>query len=102
MKVGGLLWGALLAIGLVPVVGCSGSEDDGIKPEVKQGMLDISTIAKKAGGDFSKLSAEDKDKVIKMAGGSEAQAKMLVYQMAHPPSEMNAGKGPGGAPPAGK
>jgi len=83
------------------LVGCSGGDaGDGLKPEDVKAVTDISTLAKSVGGDYDKLSAADKKKVLAMANNNEASAKALVYQMAHPPSEMNAGRGGGaGAPP---
>jgi hypothetical protein len=73
--------------------GCGSSSDD-VKPEVKKEVGDLGAAARAAGGDYSKLSPADQQAALKMAGGNEGVAKGIVSTMAHPPSEMNAGKGP--------
>jgi len=79
--------------------GCSsGSSSDGVKQEDKVALADASTLAKKVDGDYDKLSADEKQVVLKMANGDEKNARSLFKMMAHPPNEANAGRGAGGPP----
>jgi hypothetical protein len=57
--------------------GCNKSNPEGFTEQQQQGMNRQSEILKKAGGDWSKLSPEDKDFLIK-GMGSEESAKRYV------------------------
>lgn len=60
-------------------------------------LTDTATLAKSVNGDYDKLTPDQKQQVLQMANGNEAQARQLFKMMAHPPNEANAGKS--GAPP---
>ncbi len=80
----------------IALVGCSGStSDDGLSPQEKQSASRLDDIAKKSGGDWDKLSQEDRDFLVKdLSMGSEISARKLL--------EGKAGKlkaSPGGAQP---
>lgn len=69
---------ALIALMLLGGVGCT-QADDGMKPEEKQLANRLDEITKKSGGDWNKLSAEEKEYMIKdVAQGSEQSARMLL------------------------
>ena len=89
-------WLFLIAVLGLVAGGCSRDEGDGIKPEAKQELTDANATAKKADGDFDKLSAADKQKFVGLANGNEAAARQLVKNMAHPPNEAAIRKGSGG------
>ena len=81
--------------------GCH-SDDDGIKPEVKQQLTDTSSAAKRVDGNYDQLTDSEKKQFLDMANGDEAQAKKLVHNMAHPPNEAfvpGQGRRPMNAPP---
>lgn len=81
--------------------GCQ-SQDDGIKPEIKQQLSDTSSAAKRVDGNYDQLSEAEKKQFLDMANGDEAQAKKLVHNMAHPPNEAfvpGQGRRPVNAPP---
>ena len=101
ISLGGVLLLALVGAG---IAGCHGGDvGDGLKPDIAKPAADLSAAAKRVGGNYDQLTAAEKTQALSMAGGSEAQAKSLVSLMAHPPSEMNAGRMHGsaaGPPPA--
>lgn len=71
----GILWASAF---LVPLAGCSQS-DDGLSTAQKQQADRLDEIAKKSGGDFDKLSATDKDYLLKnLADNNEKTARMLL------------------------
>jgi len=78
------------------IFGCGSG--GGESAETQKGADQLGDIKKRSGGDWEKLTAADKDFVIKLAHGSESTAKMLIG-----PPRPGPGKpaGPGGAPPAG-
>lgn len=88
----------LLLFCLLPcivAIGCSGgASDDGLPSKDKQSASRLDEIAKKTGGDWQKLTPEDKDFLVnEISMGSEQSAKMLL--------EGKAGKHratPGGGP----
>ena len=83
---------ALLTLG-VTVIGCSssGAEGGDVPATVTNELQGLGEAAKKAGGDYDKLSAEDKQKFITRTG-SEEGAKAMVQRMASPPPNLGAGK----------
>lgn len=99
MKLGSIV--AIICMSVVSggLCGCaSGSSSDGVKPEDKAVLMDANALAKKVNGDYDKLSQSEKEVILKMANGNEAQARTLCKMMAHPPNEANAGRGAAGAP----
>jgi len=78
---------ALLSVAAVVATGCSGGGggDDGVKSEVSQEMSQANELAKRVDGKFDKLTAAEKDKMIKQFG-SEATARSEINLMAHPPN----------------
>lgn len=88
----------LAALSLFGGVGCA-PEDDGMKPAEKQVANRLDEITKKSGGDWEKLSAEEKEYMIKeVAQGSEQSARMLL-QARGGRLKGTAGGPPGGPPP---
>ena len=101
MKLGSIV--ALVCMSAVSggLFGCSsGNSSDGVKPEDKAQLIDANALAKKVNGDYDKLSQSEKEVILKMANGNDAQARTLCKMMAHPPNEANAGRGAGGQPSA--
>jgi hypothetical protein len=88
------LLASLGSVALLPVFGCN-KMDDGMSQEQQQKASRLSEIAKKADGDWEKVSPADRDYILKnFTSGSESGAKMLVLTAS--------GKfrgGPGAAPP---
>lgn len=73
--------------------GCSGGDAVGgdVPAAVTNELEELSTAAKKAGGDFSKLTPEEQQKFVTRTG-SEEGAKAMVSRMATPPKNMGGGK----------
>lgn len=65
---------------LVAAAGCSGGDNyKGPPAETQQKSSRLEDIQKKTGGDWNKLSAEDKDYLVNtISHGSESTAKMLI------------------------
>jgi hypothetical protein len=79
----------VIAVGfIVPTAGCH--NDSGLKPEQEQMATRLDELAKQTGGDWSKLSAADKDYLVnKVSMGNEQSARMLLMSksgklQAHP------------------
>lgn len=72
----------VLALGLV-FAGCNSNNpgDDGIDSKGKATATRIDQIAKSSGGDWDKVTQEDKDYLLKEFGG-EQTAKMLLQSKA--------------------
>lgn len=67
-----------LAIAGIAMAGC-GDKDPGPSKETEQQSDRLADIQKKTGGDWSKLTTEDHDYLVKdLAHGSESTAKMLL------------------------
>lgn len=70
------LFAAVAALGLLGA-GCS--RDDGLKPEERKMASRLDEITKRSGGDWNKLSAEDRRYLIQdISRGSEQSARMLL------------------------
>jgi hypothetical protein len=80
-----------------PIAGCHSDNSQPLSDTQKQGADRLAKAARESGGDWDKVSREDKDYILKnVANGDEHTAKMLI---APPPGR--AGGPPGGAPGAG-
>ncbi len=66
------------------LVGCGNNmADDGLTDKDRQAVSRIEAIAKQSGGDWEKVSAADRDYLVKdVSMGSEQSAKMLLQQKA--------------------
>lgn len=75
------------------LVGCSGGDAVGgdVPVAVTNELEDLSTAAKRVGGDFSQLTPEEQQKFVTRTG-SEEGAKAMVSRMATPPKNMGGGK----------
>lgn len=82
----------VLAVGFA-VVGCNSNNpgDDGIDAKGKATATRVDQIAKASGGDWSKVSQEDKDFLLKEVG-SEQSAKMVLQSKAGNLSAAPGGK----------
>lgn len=91
--------GLFLIAAAVVAWGCSGgSKDDGVKPENQKILSDVNSLAKSVGGDYNKLTPDQKQQFLKIANGNEAQAKSICNMMVHSPNEgMTQGR-PAGPP----
>ena len=88
----------VLALSLFGGAGCS-QTDDGMKPAEKQMASRLDEITRKSGGDWEKLSAEEREYLVKeVAQGSEQSARMLL-QARGGRLKGTAGGPPGGQPP---
>lgn len=67
----------LFAVISLSIVGCSNSAD-GLKPAQVQESNRLDAIAQKTGGDWNKLTPDDKAYLLKASFGSESTAKMLL------------------------
>lgn len=72
--------------------GCGSGGDTGIPDKVSTEMTGLGDAARKAGGDYDKLSDADKQKFTERAGGEEG-ARAMVKQM----TGAGGSRGPGGA-----
>jgi hypothetical protein len=80
---------AVVLAAAISAVGCNRNGDDGLSQAQHDQNQRITDIAKKAGGDWTRVSQADRDYILKNAtGGDEGSAKMMVF--------MKAGKSPGG------
>jgi hypothetical protein len=100
MRKGLPIAGTLLAI--LVTCGCSGGgfKDDGIPSSDKATAASANAIAVSVGGDFDKLTPDQKKMFINLAGGGEKMARNMVNFMAHPPVRGAGGAAGQGAPPA--
>jgi hypothetical protein len=89
---------SVASVCVISTVSCGSPSNDDVKPETTQALSDINEAVTKAGGDYNKLSAADKQKAIQMAGGSEDRAKSLVFRMSHLPPAVGTHGAPSGPP----
>lgn len=95
MKTGLIL---LVAVAAFATAGCHGGvSGDGTNPQAQQQASSISEIAKRVGGNYDSLTADEKQKFLGIANGNEKQARNVCYLMAHPMSEVNQRNHPGAA-----
>jgi len=83
----------LCGVGLI-VAGCGcgvHGADDGVKSSLTDAESRDHDIAVVVGGDWKKLTAEQKAKFIKDYG-NEQTAKAMLQRMAHPPNGVSAPK----------
>lgn len=79
----------LAAFACVVLVGC-GDREPGPSADTQKQSDRLSEIQKRSGGDWSKLTPEDRDYLVKdLAHGSETGAKMLLGP---PPATPGGGK----------
>ncbi len=72
--------------------GCSKNEGDGLTKQETQMADRLDTIVKQSGGDWEKVSAADRDYLIKeVSQGSEQSAKMLLAAKADESSPSGCG-----------
>lgn len=90
---GTLLIAIATVFGSAFLCGCSGGDAVGgdVPATVTNELEELSTAAKKAGGDYAKLTPEEQQKFVKRTG-SEEGAKAMVSRMATPPPNMGGGK----------
>lgn len=68
---------AYLLLAALAVAGCA-SKDDGLDASQRQVGDKFSEIVQRSGGDWDKLTAEDRDFLVnKMANGNENAARMM-------------------------
>lgn len=90
---------AMVCLGLaMPLAGCH-QDENALSPEEEKKSDRLDEIAKKTGGDWAKVTPEDKDYILKNLAHDENSAKMLLM--------MKTGGFQGkvaapGAPPTGK
>ena len=83
----------LAAVGLWGC-GSPATDNNGAQPPHSNVGGDLGEAAKKAGGDYDKLSEADKQQLLKATNGDEKAARHLLKTMVMP-----APTGPGGPPP---
>lgn len=90
-----ILMGLIL---LTPLAGCK-HENDGMSEQQQEKANRLDTIVKTSGGDWEKVSAADREYLVKeLASGSESSAKMLLLAKAGK-IKGTPGGGPNSAPP---
>jgi hypothetical protein len=95
---------AAAAVLLAALAGCKPSNPEGFTEQQLKGMDRQATILKNAGGDWNKVSADDKAFLVK-GMGSEESAKQYVRNAGGGDGRAPAGQfgpppGAGGPPPA--
>ncbi|MBC8065790.1 MAG: hypothetical protein H7Y17_13240 [Chlorobia bacterium] len=81
-----------ISILIFSVGGCSsGGGDTGVSTAVTDELKSFGEAAKRAGGDFGKLTPEEQQKFITRAG-SEEGARAMVQRMAAGPGARGAGQ----------
>jgi|GEM_PF-1841073 len=83
-----------LPLASLTLAGCHSDNSAPLTATQVQSADRLGQIRHASGGDWEKLSAEDRDFLLKMANGNEHTARMLIMT----PSGGAAGKGPGGGP----
>lgn len=86
---GALLLASAAVFSCALLGGCSGGDAVGgdVPATVTNELEELSTAAKKAGGDYSKLTPDEQQKFVKRTG-SEEGAKAMVSRMATPRPNM--------------
>jgi hypothetical protein len=90
-----LAWTFVGAVALA-LVGCScggGSSGDGVPSEVNDELSKMNQIAHDVNGDYKKLTAEQKQELLKLANNDPKQAADMLNRMAHPPTGIPHKKG---------
>lgn len=91
------------------IMGCSHDEGSGLNKDQEKMVNNVAEWSKSTGGDWDKLTEEQKQTMIKNVG-SEASARKVLEMTAHPPAAIAPGPPPGvgggqhptsAAPPAG-
>ncbi|HLK14133.1 MAG TPA: hypothetical protein VKT78_04955 [Fimbriimonadaceae bacterium] len=95
-----------LLLGLVVVGGCNKDSGPPLNAEQEKQATRLDELAKKSGGDWSKLSADEQKEAV-LLGGSEQGAKMLLLGKAgkignHPGGPGGQGTPGGPSKPAGQ
>ena len=91
----------LIVLASLAFLGCKQGNESGLSDAQEKAGNDVNAWAKATGGDWEKLSAQQKATMIKNVG-SEASAKMVLKFSAHKPDPINPGPPPGwkaGGPP---
>ncbi len=91
------LFTIVTVIGLLGTIGCSQGNESGLSASQEKMGNDVNSWAKASGGDWNKLSADQKQTMIKNVG-SEASAKMVLQYSAHKPEPIAPGPPPGWKP----
>ncbi len=90
-----VLLSGVVAIAIGSASGCSNrSADTGMTTTQLQSADRLSHIAQKTGGNWDKLSADDKSFLLKQGWGNEATARMILLG-----ASGKIGHGPTGQPP---
>ena len=82
---------------LLVAIGCQQGNESGLSDAQEKMGNDVSSWAKASGGDWNKLSNEQKQTMVKSVG-SEASAKMVLQYAAHRPEPIAPGPPPGWKP----
>lgn len=90
MKIQWILFAALIAFAVVMTFECSHHDNhennDGVKQAlVEQDQAPLKNAAKKAGGDWSKLTPWQKQQFLDRVGGNEDSAKTIFEKIARDP-----------------
>jgi hypothetical protein len=85
---------AWLLTGVVSLglAGCScggGATSDGVPNEVTDELSKLSNLSQQVNGDYSKLTPEQKQQVLKIANNDPKQAADIFHRMAHSPAEQH-------------
>ncbi|MBC7808234.1 MAG: hypothetical protein H7145_19045 [Akkermansiaceae bacterium] len=71
---------ASLAVALTPFCGCQ-SEATGENAKLEKLAADVNSVAKRSGGDWEKLSKEEKKMMTDLQHGNEQSAKNLLHAL---------------------
>lgn len=84
---------ALFTVMVVSLAGCQGDNGDGIDhAAVEQAQAPLMAAAARSGGDWSKLTADEKKLFLDRARGNEKSAQMIFGMMANGPPKQGAPK----------
>jgi hypothetical protein len=97
------LSGVLLTLICCSLWGCQSEGGSGLSKNQEQMAANVDSWAKSSGGDWSKLTADQRNEMVQSVG-SEQSAKKVLEMKAHPPLPIAPGPPPGwkpGSPPPG-
>lgn len=90
MRITGSLPG-VIALTVLGTTGCFRSAvDDGVSNKLNNQLSEASDLAQSVNGNYSQLTPEQKQKILRLVNNDPKQAELMVQRMAHAPAPPKA------------